>query len=309
MSTKLQPEASAEAAIEDVIRRIDPRATGLYSPEYLRALITDSLTNTYEDEELKAFKCVLADCDRFIDVGANVGQYAYNANLAMRGGEIVCIEANPFLIPVLEALAAHAQQQHGRGNDITVAHAAVSDRKGQVKLFVSTFAPGSSLVSQCDSGHETAVDGVPLDAFYRPSHKTMIKIDIEGAEYRALIGAESFLSSVHTVWFCELHGWGDAELGKYPLDVCRLFRRNGYAIRHVGARSRNHYFFYKAGPLARWFAFAAALPRLGTMAFVYRHAKFCVPFIRFLRDRVIWKNATSGHSRTRQAATLNGSPK
>src|SRR5580658_7195938 len=145
-------------------------------------------------------------------------------------------------------------------------------------MFVSAYSQESSVLTKSGEGTNVTVPGRPLDSFYRPSRKTLIKIDIEGAEYRAVLGADRFLASDHTVFFIELHGWGDAEIRKYPLDVCTFFRRKGYGVRHVGHRVRNHYLFRKEGPVGRWVSYVSVLPRLGFMALIYRYAKGCGSF-------------------------------
>jgi FkbM family methyltransferase len=276
---------------EVVIREANLHAapTSPYTKDYLSELVEHSYGNEWEQEELNLFRSLVSDCDRFIDVGANVGQYTYAASKAMKGGEIVSIEANPFLIPVLDALTAQIESAPGGRHTAIVANAAIVDRAGPIQMFVSAYSQGSSVVNKCGDGTHVTVTGRPLDSFYRRSRKTLIKMDIEGAEYRAISAANGFLASDHTVFFVELHAWGDAGLRKYPLDVCTVFRSRGYALRHVGHRVRNHYVFYKAGPLKCWATYMSALPRLAFMALVYRYAKRTVPMFRFLRDRVLFR--------------------
>ena len=220
---------------------------------------------------------------------ANVGQYTYATSQAMRGGEILSIEANPFLTSVLQALATQLESVEGQPNIVKVANAAVVDQAGPIQMFVSAYSQGSSVVAKCGSGTNVTVPGRPLDSFYRSSRKTLIKMDIEGAEYRAVLGAGRFLSSGHTIFFLELHAWGDARIRKYPMDVCALFRRKGYAVRHVGHRVRNHYVFSKAKPGMCWMSYLKALPRLAFVALVYRYAESTAPFFGFLRDRVLFR--------------------
>jgi FkbM family methyltransferase len=267
----------------------NPAPASPYTAEYISELVEHSYGDEWEQEELDLFRTLIADCDRFIDVGANAGQYTYAASQAMKGGEIVSIEANPFLKPVLDALATQIENISVRASTVTVTNAAAVDRAGPVQMFVSAYSQGSSVVTKSGEGTNVTVSGRPLDSFYRPSRKTLIKMDIEGAEYRAMLGADRFLASDHTVFFIELHGWGDAEIRKYPLDVCTLFRSKGYGVRHVGHRVRNHYLFRKEGPVRRWVSYVSVLPRLGFMALIYRYAKSTVPLFRFVRDRVLFR--------------------
>lgn len=248
------------------------------------------LVNTFygdaevEHQELVALRRLLTDCDRFIDVGANVGQHTYNASLVMTAGELVAIEANPFLIPVLQTLAEHVER--AGHHTVQVVHAAVTNREELTRFFLPwNVAQGGSLVRRSEPGMDTevTVNAIALDTLYRRSRKTIVKIDVEGAEYRVLASAERFLSSDHTMFFVELHGWGDQTIEMYPLDVCGFLLLKGYALRHIGARASNHYLFYRAGVVERICRYLAVAPRFGLMAFVYRYARPTIPVWRRIR--------------------------
>lgn len=58
-------------------------------------------------------------------------------------------------------------------------------------------------------------------------HQDLIKMDIEGGEALALLGALRILSERHTIWFIELHG----DQAKPCID---LLKANGYRVRNVG---------------------------------------------------------------------------
>jgi hypothetical protein len=45
-------------------------------------------------------------------------------------------------------------------------------------------------------------------------------MDIEGAEYRALLGSKRFWASLETTFLIEVHPWGDPERKRYPLHLC-----------------------------------------------------------------------------------------
>jgi len=277
----------AEAVICEASRNAAPSSP--YTTEYLAKLVEDSYGNEWEQAELDTFRLLIEDCDRFVDVGANAGQYTYAASQVMKNGEIVSIEANPFLTPVLDALAAQIEKAPGGLHRVTVANAAIVGQAGPIQMFISAYSQGSSVVTKCGEGINVTVPGRLLDSFYSPSRKTLVKMDIEGAEYRAMTGAGRFLTSGDTVFFLELHAWGDAAIRKYPLDVCTLFRRSGFAVQHVGHRVRNHYVFRQAKPLRCWLTYLMVLPRMTFLALVYRYGKSTVPMFRFLRDRVLFR--------------------
>jgi len=283
------PSTAPVLAALEAVRASDGPYSTRYLQDLIRSFYVGDAAGGQEAKELQFLRSLLADCDRFVDVGANVGQHTYNASLAMTGGELLCIEANPFLIPVLQVLRSHVESAGGRSNRVVVENVAVTDREEPVTFFVSAFAPGSSMLQRGGGAAATkvTVPGVPLDAFYKDARKTVIKVDVEGDEYRVISSAGRFLQSPNVLFFMELHGWGDEAIGKYPLHVCAFFRRRGFAGRHVGRRASNHYLFYPAGALERTARYLALLPRMSLMAAVYRYAKPAVPALRRLRRLVM----------------------
>ena len=212
---------------------------------------------TREAVELSFLPDILNGASYFIDVGANVGQYTFHAANNLRDAKILAIEANPYLIPVLTKTVEDLRLHNGRGNDYEVKAAAVSDVPGTLEFYISRFPTLSSIFPH-QTTEKVNVPTVRLNDFYRASVATVIKIDIEGAEYRALRSASRFLQSRNTSFFIELHSWGDKTIRKYPLHLCWLFLMNGYAIRKIGT----HYWFYRAPWLKRTASFLGQCPSL-----------------------------------------------
>ncbi len=217
--------------------------------------ITDSQVR--EGVEIAALPEILEGCSYFLDVGANAGQYTFHAAKHLRHARILAIEANPYLIPLLTQTVEDLRSNDSRDNEYEIVATAVSDVRGWLDFYVSAYPQLSSLFPQ-SGGHNVKVPAVPLDDFYRDSDKTVVKVDVEGAEYRVLKSGSRFLASRTTLFFAELHGWGDRSLRKYPVHVCWLFLANQYAVRKIGT----HYLFYPAGRLACLTTFLAQFPYL-----------------------------------------------
>ena len=182
--------------------------------------------NPGEARELAFLPKLLEGCDRFIDVGANIGLYLFHANRGLSNAEILAIDANPQLVPAIEDTCHIARHDADRGNQFLVENCAVLDETGEIDFFVTPLLDDSSIFSS--RGAESvkiSIPARPLDDFYRPSRKTIIKMDIEGAEYRAVKSAERFLRSNHTEFFLELHPWGDLNIHKYP-ELCSSLTRD-----------------------------------------------------------------------------------
>jgi FkbM family methyltransferase len=205
--------------------------------------------------ELSSLGEILQDVTYFIDVGSNVGQYVFHAARHLRNAKIVAIEANPLIIPILTKTIEALRSQDCAGNRYEVRAAAASDIPGNIEFHISRL-PTLSSVTPNTRAETVRVPTVCLNELYLPSTRTFIKMDIEGAEYRAIRSGSRFLESTDTSFFVELHSWGDWSIGKYPLHVCWLFFTNRFASKKIGT----HYLFYKASWLKSMVSFARELP-------------------------------------------------
>jgi hypothetical protein len=76
-----------------------------------------------------------------------------------------------------------------------------------------------------------------------------LKLDVEGAEYRALVGAKELMGRCDLRLLLEISPWGDKELAHRPSDVLHLLCSYGYDFTVF----ENHYLFAKGGSAAgRW---------------------------------------------------------
>ena len=221
---------------------------------------------------------LLDGCDFFVDVGANIGQYTIAASLLLQDADMLAIEANPRFEPTIIDLVCRSMADHPRGNSLEVVNAAILDVAGPISFFITSEATTSSVFAVPGSEVVT-VAGRRLDEFYRPAIKIVVKMDIEGAEYRALLGADKFLESNGCEFLLELHGWGDRSVRKYPIHILNLLYRHGYAARKVGT----HYHFFQAGRRTRSVAYLREAPFLLAQWCVHRFAPGLVPLARRVR--------------------------
>ncbi|MEM0954662.1 MAG: FkbM family methyltransferase [Pseudomonadota bacterium] len=233
----------------------------------------------YETEQLAYFAHVVSEADCFIDVGANKGVYAFLANSVMRGAEIYLIEADPTLA---ESLQTATLCWPDNSNNVSVLGVAASDANGKLPFYASEADTlGSLSRSKYNSSSMISVETSRLDSLV-PSKGantvTVIKVDVEGFEYRALRGAEKHLQSPLTRVVAELHGWGDPEAGKYPVHVAFLMAKYGFAIERIAGTFS--YSFKKASLRRRTASCAIYLPYL-FIKYVARRIG-----IRSLLDRV-----------------------
>ena len=157
-----------------------------------------------------------------LDVGANYGQSALSIRHFAPDNPIVCIEANPTLVPALEL----AQR---RVRDCSYVIAAVSDDVGVQELTIPTFGRvantgGASLDYDFVHGRAAileeryqapiemrtqvvptiTVDSLGLDV-------SLLKIDVDGLEDRVIRGARTTIERSRPIIVMEvLHSTGDA---------------------------------------------------------------------------------------------------
>jgi FkbM family methyltransferase len=130
----------------------------------------------------------------FFDVGANIGEYTL---IASRGvgptGAVHTFEAQPDTFALLQRNCA----TNGAEN-VKLNHSAVCEREGEVEFDVSDDPSMSSMTGVSGLEHKRArirVPGVNLDR-YCQTHRiwpSLMKIDVEGAEFLVLRGAAAML--------------------------------------------------------------------------------------------------------------------
>jgi FkbM family methyltransferase len=139
------------------------------------------------------------------DVGANAGFFTLLASkLAGDTGKVVAVE------PLARNLGLIREHMRLNGTrNVQVIEAALGDVTGEAR-FHTAWSP--SMGSLDDEG-DIAVKVTTLDALVAAGapRPDVIKMDIEGAESRALLGARATLESCRPVVFLSTHGWKQHE--------------------------------------------------------------------------------------------------
>jgi FkbM family methyltransferase len=240
-------------------------------------IIANLETRYFSDEmdeaaELSAFPQQLTNVRVFFDIGAAIGQYTKVANEHLRSATIVAFEADPIRFEHLEENCRRWERQST--NFVRAVHTAVCDKDGEITFQVhedsvrsgGLFIPGmpdTQTGANRDNWQTLSLQGVSLDTYCRANRLTpdLMKMDIEGAEYRALLGARSVLQRQQCRFLIEVHPWGDIPKEKKPADVFNLLAEYGYDF----TRLERHWSFAKAKR-----PFLALLKNRG-MRFVFRH--------------------------------------
>jgi len=156
---------------------------------------------TYELEKQELFTKMVLPENIVYDIGANVGFYSLLAFILVGDhGRVISFE------PVernISYLRKHLAINHIK--NVEVMEVAISDKDGSANFDPSqNDSTGHFAENGIEKVKTVAIDNI-VEAGILPSPH-IIKIDIEGAEILALIGAQSTINNNHPILFLATHG-------------------------------------------------------------------------------------------------------
>jgi FkbM family methyltransferase len=167
-----------------------------------------------------------------VDVGANVGQAALIVLLADTAQELVLVEPNA------EALASAAENllRNGLAGRVRFVCAAATDiRDSKVTLWTAgTMAAGSIYRAQAQTasrlGRHFDVPTVTVDSLCRDYalDPDLVKVDVEGAEGRVLVGSVELAKRRRTRFLIEMHSNAELSMSVNMRHVLRWCETLGY---------------------------------------------------------------------------------
>ena len=163
-----------------------------------------------------------------LDIGANVGYFSIlGARSVGPSGTVVAIEPEPANYALLCANIWEA-----RVGNVEAIRAAASSFSGPLPLSVSHDNCGDHRSFLERPGERVlAVPGVRVDELLEADTRVdVIKIDIQGADHRAVLGMETVLARWKPVLLVEFWPLGIDELGDRPIDVLSYYRSLGFSV-------------------------------------------------------------------------------
>ena len=136
-----------------------------------------------------------------IDGGANVGLFALTAaSVVGPSGSVHAVEAAPGTAAMLRRnVARHPQLR------IVVSELALAEQEGEVPFVALEPGSGTSSFAPAESGITITVRTTTLDALTAPMERVdLVKLDLEGAELRALQGGRRMLAEQRPALVMEL---------------------------------------------------------------------------------------------------------
>ena len=213
----------------------------------LRGAVSDGslekVLGIYELHVQELLQATLMKGDVFYDVGGHHGYYSLLASRRVgHTGSVYVFEP----LPENREILAHVLSANDCGNSTVVA-AAVSDMVGRRPLFFGNDDSQPSILTR--SGDALMVESTTLDEFAcRHPRPNVVKVDVEGAEYEVLLGAQELLATDPPItWVIELHTEEVREPVRMALarhgyrveELTPVVRRPRSTVRHIVAR--RHY--------------------------------------------------------------------
>lgn len=183
-------------------------------------------TGTFEPHCLKVMTDYLRPGDTLLDVGANIGLFSIEgAKRIGPSGKVISIEASPHHAKMIKSSAA----LNGIQDVIEVFSCAAGDALGSATLTLPRNGNGGMFTLGDVEGDEQMDVTVRLiDEIVEGLKIDFIKIDIEGSEYRALLGAHRVVSRFHPPILIELNDRALAACGSSSQKVKELLFSHGY---------------------------------------------------------------------------------
>ncbi len=193
---------------------------------------------TFEPEEVAIFQEAFTKADIFVDVGANIGFYACLARKA--GLQVLAIEP---LEKNLILLEKNITENFSEG--VEILPVGISDRQGTATLYGGS-STGASLVGKWAGSSSlfqqtivlSTLDNIVGDDY--SGQNIFIKIDVEGAEYQALLGASTVLMlNPKPVWLIEVcfNEYHPDGMNPNYRGTFEIFWKNGYEVRTADIRN------------------------------------------------------------------------
>jgi FkbM family methyltransferase len=225
-------------------------ATGNETPEAVWDKVLSHLKGSRylrERDELMKFPKLLGNARTFVDIGASLGPYTWMAHYHLNGATVHAVEANHHLCRHIEEEWAKVEAAGlARGNKLTITHGAIHDGNGVVSFEIDVENFLNSHIASSEGGPSARGEReiiearcIRIDDLFPDSDPDLIKLDVEGAEWRALNGGRKLLARGKSTFLVEIHPWGDKEIGKRPSDIFGIFREYGYSVR----RYNQHWLF------------------------------------------------------------------
>jgi FkbM family methyltransferase len=191
-----------------------------------------------QDRDYPLLQRLAQDKNCVFDVGANHGLATLVMSTAIsQDSQIYAFEASEETCQV----ARHNLALNGLSSRVQVINALVAEQTGAALEFYWEHTSGGASLIPGYLGHQTPIKKIAtaLDDFCEIQNLApdLIKIDIEGAEGRALAGMRKILASSRPVVMIELHSWQGMPLERNAMQIFELLPGLDYQMIYLRTRA------------------------------------------------------------------------
>lgn len=204
---------------------------------YLNLNLKDWIQNqiyflgSYEEDELKVMEYYLKSGDNVLDIGANFGLYSFfSSYLVGENGLVISFE--PFW---LNSNSFIKNLEKNKSKNVNLVKKAVSDNCDGILLKYNDKESNLGMVSSYfeNATTEFMVESITIDEYFlrnKLNALRYIKVDVEGGEYKSLLGMKNTLSTFKPILQIELD---DEILKKTPyskIDIYSFLQSIDYGL-------------------------------------------------------------------------------
>lgn len=215
--------------------------------------LPDYFEQTFLLKNLKADSC-------FVDVGANIGVYSLLASSKITSGKIFAFEVSDApLINLYENIALNKLD-----GKVQVVERLVSDKNGHEQFIEESISEISHIGNTSERDKGRICSSVKLDSFLKINEVKkvdLVKIDVEGAEFKVLKGLRRFLQDGKVKFVLIEINKNVSNYGSSPSEVFTFLNKFGYFgysfnkkgklvriySKQIKDNTTNNYIFMKSG--------------------------------------------------------------
>ncbi len=169
----------------------------------------------------------------FLDIGTNLGWYTCIAASQLPQGVVYGFEMDKVNFGLLQR-----NLSLNRATNVLAYHLAASDTDAVETYQRNGIRPGTHFqLNKHGHGLPVAVQSVTMDRFFDQTRNLtdVVKIDVEGAEHRVLLGMKRLLKEQRPTIFLELHPELLPNFGSTTQDVIGLLINHNYQVTRLSA--------------------------------------------------------------------------
>lgn len=165
-----------------------------------------------------------------VDIGANIGFFTVQfARWVGSQGRVIAIE------PETRNLARLRKRITGQGlaSNVEIVEAVVAEKPGTLNLHLNPDHPGDHRIgSEGVPVTSVTLDGLLEDAGW--PEVSLVKVDVQGAEFRVFLGAEKTLTEIRPALYVEVDRDALASMGSSAEALLDRLAASGYRAHEMG---------------------------------------------------------------------------